>query len=66
MDKLELNKIDTLSTEEIMYHFEQQLAISQGMKITPEQRVEIITILCKHPIIKVLCTCLEEYGYDNF
>lgn len=67
MDKLVLtNDSPMMSTEEIMNHFEEQLKIDEGVELTPEQKAELIPLLCKHPILRVLCSCLESYGYDSF
>lgn len=64
MDKLVLtDDFPMMSTEEIMNHFEKQLKID-GFELTPQQKVEIIRLLCKHPILKVMSGCLESYGYD--
>lgn len=66
MDKLVLDNFPMYSTEEIMDHFEQQLKIDDGLELTPQQKVEVISLLCKHPILRVLCGYLESYGYDSF
>lgn len=66
MDKLVLNDFPMMSIKEIMDDFEEQLKIDDGVELTPQQKVEIIRLLCKHPILRVMCGCLESYGYDNF
>lgn len=66
MNKLVLDNFPMYSTEEIMNHFEKQLKIDDGLELTPQQKVEVIHLLCKHPILKVMCGCLENYGYDSF
>lgn len=66
MDKLVLNDFPMMSIKEIMDDFEEQLKIDDGVELTPKQKVEIIRLLCKHPILRVMCGCLESYGYDNF
>lgn len=55
-----------MSIEAIMNHFEEQLKRDEGSELTPQQKVEVIRLLCKHPILKVMCSCLESYGYDSF
>lgn len=67
MLKLDLTETTMMmSIEEIMNHFEHQLKIDEGVELTPEQKVELIPLLCKYPILRVLCSCLEGYGYDSF
>lgn len=67
MDKLVLtDDFSMMSTKEIMEHFEEQLKIDKGLELTPDQKVEIIRLLCTHPILKIMCDCLESYGYDSF
>lgn len=67
MDKLVLtDDFPMMSIEEIMNHFEEQLKCDEGLELTPQQKVEIIRLLCKYPILRVMCGCLESYGYDSF
>lgn len=67
MDELVLtDDFPMMSIKDIMDHFEEQLKFDDGLELTPQQRCEVIWLLCKHPILRVLCGCLESYGYDNF
>lgn len=55
-----------MEVKDIMNHFEQQLEIDSGVQLTAEQITELVPLLYKHPILRVLCSCLESYGYDSF
>ena len=67
MNKLTLKDYSPMmSAKEIMNHFEEQLKIDDGLELTSQQKAEIIYLLLKHPILKVMCSCLESYGYDGF
>ena len=67
MNKLVLTDDSPMKTiEKIMNHFEEQLKRDEWSELTPQQKVEVIRLLCKHPILRVMCGCLESYGYDSF
>ena len=60
------NHFNMMKIDDILDHFEKQLRIETGEEITLEQKAEIILLLCKHPILKIMCNCLESYGYDSY
>jgi len=57
---------DAFNINYIMDNFSSYLYISDGSKITLEQRKEIVNLLETYPILRILCTAMYHQGYDSF
>lgn len=55
-----------LDEYEIIDDFSSWIKYQDGSDLSFEQRKEVMGLLEKHPILKILCAAMYEQGYNSF
>ena len=51
---------------QIIDEFSSWIKYQDGSNLSFEQRKEVMELLEKYPILKILCAAMYEQGYDSF
>ncbi len=55
-----------LDEYEIIDNFSSWIKMQDGSNLSFEQRKEVMELLEKYPILKILCAAMYDQGYDSF